>query len=90
MRATITAVAIDAARLVRAVNLDADPLDGRRYMITGGARTHLVDLDGEHEPDCDCLDFVVRRATCKHIARALLAEGDPRIVAALRLVVKPA
>ena len=77
----------DPRRLARAVFLDADPLEGRRYMISGGARAHLVDLDGEHGADCDCPDHAIRRVLCKHLGRALLAEGDPGTIVSLRGIV---
>ena len=78
---------MDSKRLRRAVHLNADPLAGRRYMISGGERTHFVNLDGERGPECDCPDHAIRRVLCKHLARALLAEGDPGTIVSLRGIV---
>ncbi len=46
--ATADATAIEPGRLRRAVFLDVQGVGpGRRYLVTGGARSHVVDLDDE-------------------------------------------
>ncbi len=73
---------IDEGRLARAVHLDATRVgSGRCYQVTGGARSHVVDLDDD---GWNCGDYAFRHQLCKHVIRALLAEGDGEVIAALR------
>ena len=80
---------IDEGRLARAVHLDATRVGSghRCYQVTGGARSHVVDLDDD---GCDCADYAFRHQLCKHVIRALLAEGDGEVIAALRELVPAA
>lgn len=73
---------IDLGRLARAVHLDAQRIGDSVYLVSGGATAHRVDLRvGEA---CDCDDRRIRGATCKHVLRAMLGEGDPDVLRALR------
>ena len=80
---------IDEGRLARAVHLDATRVGSghRCYQVTGGARTHVVDLD---DGLCDCEDHLWRNMTCKHILVCQLREGDGEVIAALRELVPAA
>lgn len=33
---------------------------------------------------CDCPDFEIRGEVCKHLLRALIVEGDPQVMKAVR------
>ena len=75
---------IDSARLARAIHLDIEPLGEHEYRITGGQGMHVVALKAPPELECDCADYVLRATVCKHLLRALLAEGDREVIEALR------
>ena len=77
---------IDAGRLSRAVWLDVKPVAPGRYLVTGGADSHLVEIDGGYVR-CDCADAILRGDGCKHSLLTRLICGDPAVVAALRQLV---
>lgn len=79
---------VDLDRLERSLELDAEWNGPGRYRVTGGAQDHWVDLHTPSLPRCDCGDHLWREQACKHILAALLREGDPRVIAALRGVVR--
>ena len=74
---------IEPKRLARAVHLDCEPLGDGRWRVTGGARDHLV---GPGDA-CDCTDFGLHHALCKHLARVELEALPPQLLTALRTVV---
>ena len=78
-------VAIDPRRLARSLYLEIERETAGRYVVTGGAQGHVVEL-GE-EPRCDCVDFQVHGSACKHLLRVRLATGDAAIIEALQLLV---
>ena len=81
---------IDPGRLARAVWLDVKPEGFQRYVVTGGARGHVVEISGGWVR-CDCPDSALRGDACKHALACRLHCGDPVVVAALRqLVPQPA
>ncbi len=81
---------IDTERLHRAVWLDVKPVAPGRYLVTGGADSHVVVVDGGWVL-CDCLDSQFTGDNCKHSLATRLHGGDPAVVKALRqLVVAPA
>ena len=71
-------------RLARAVHLSAVKLAPGRYRVAGGASAHVVDLSADV---CDCADFALRGAVCKHLLAARLRAGDPEALQALRALV---
>ena len=81
---------IDPTRLARAVWLAVRPVAPGRYVVSGGADDHIVEIDGEYVR-CDCFDAQVHGDGCKHSLLVRLLGGDPEVVLALRqLVAKPA
>jgi predicted nucleic acid-binding Zn finger protein len=73
----------DLARLRRAVHLDVERIDSGVWVVTGGSGSHVVRAD-----ECDCADFIMRRAKCKHLlAVALRTSRDPDVIRALRELV---
>lgn len=72
----------DLSRVARAIHLDVKPLGEGRWIVTGGKGSHIVKDDA-----CDCTDFAVRGASCKHLLRVALCLGDPDVISALRLMV---
>ena len=86
--ATTDATAIEPGRLRRAVFLDVVRLGpGRRYLVSGGARSHVLELDTDDGRLCDCEDHLWRNLVCKHILACQLREGDVETIAALRAIV---
>ena len=82
------AAAIESGRLRRAVFLDVVRVGpGRRCLVSGGARSHVVDLDAEDGRLCDCEDHAWRDMICKHLMACQLREGDVETIAALRAIV---
>ena len=81
-------VAIDLTRLERSLELHGHRVGPGRYRVTGGLQTHWVDLYTASLPRCDCGDHLWREQICKHILTALLREGDERVLAALRGLVR--
>lgn len=79
---------LDLARLERGLELRADRVSAGRYRVTGGDQPHWVDLCTAELPRCDCGDHLWRDQVCKHILAALLREGDERVLAALRELVR--
>jgi hypothetical protein len=77
---------VDLDRLERSLELNGEPVGPGRYLITGGTQAHWVDLYTTHLPRCDCGDHLWRERICKHILAALLREGEPRVIVALREV----
>lgn len=92
---------IDPIRLEKALTLTVrsahqdgtgEVLDGCYFAVdaahpeddTGG---HWVDLYSADVPRCDCGDHTFREVVCKHILAALLVEGEPLVVSALRELV---
>ena len=78
---------IDLDRLERSLLLVGDRVGRGQYHVTGGAHDHWVDLYTARHPRCDCGDHLWRDQVCKHILAALLREGNPEVVTALRGVV---
>lgn len=78
---------VDLDRLERSLELDGQAVGPGQYLITGGTQSHWVDLYTAHLPRCDCGDHLWRERICKHILAALLREGEPRVIVALRQVV---
>ena len=77
---------IDPARLVRAIHLDAVPIDIHSYWVSGGSADHVVEeVDGELR--CGCMDATVRGSGCKHELCVRLNAGDPDVVKALRGII---
>lgn len=76
---TRTALAPLAARLARAAGLEVTPLADGQHRVTGGAASHVVSAAG-----CDCTDYGVRGAPCKHQLAVRLAGLDPDLQAAIR------
>jgi hypothetical protein len=85
------AFGIDLGRLERALALQAFPVGGRRFEVTGGEETHFVDLTPGAASPCDCPDLAwrggPREGPCKHLLRARLAEGDPDVLLAVAALV---
>lgn len=85
------AFGVDLGRLESALALQVRPVGPRRFEVFGGAEPHFVDLSREAACPCDCGDFTWRGGThpspCKHMLRALLAEGDARILLAVAALV---
>lgn len=73
----------DPARLARAVHLDVKR-QGPGYMVSGGQTTHYVP---ETARTCDCADYRLRAAVCKHRLAILLRQGDPDTLRGLRALV---
>ena len=81
---------IDPGRLARAVWLDCKPVASGRYLVSGGADSHVVVVDGGWVR-CDCADSAIRGDGCKHALACRLHSGDPTVALALRqLVPEPA
>jgi hypothetical protein len=79
-------VAIDPARLARAVHLRAAPFSTPGlYAIEGGSRVHAVDVRDHAAPACHCEDRI--KGFCKHILAALIADGEPTVLAAAKALV---
>ena len=78
------APAIDPGRLRRAVHLDAERVPGGAWSVSGGRSAHTVSADGSA---CDCTDYGMRGAACKHILRVKLAAVDAGVLGALRELV---
>jgi hypothetical protein len=74
---------VDPHRLLRALDLIAQPTSRGRYVVRGGQETHYVDLIDRQVERCDCGDFLLRNIVCKHLLACLLIEGDSRVLAAL-------
>ncbi len=79
---------VELTRLERSLELQGSRIAPGRYRITGGSQTHWVDLYTASLPRCDCGDHLWRERVCKHILAALLREGDERVLAALRSLVR--
>ena len=72
---------IELYRLARAIHLDVERvgLPGI-YWVSGGERRHFVNV---LKDECDCWDRSAGNY-CKHLLRAMLAEGDDAILKRLR------
>jgi hypothetical protein len=81
------AFGIELGRLERALSLSAQPIGRRRFLVTGGAERHYVDLDAPSAAQCDC-DDRVQVGPCKHILRARLHEGDESVLGAVATLVQ--
>ncbi len=79
---------VETGRLERSLELQGFRIAPGRYRITGGSQAHWVDLYTTSFPRCDCGDHLWRERVCKHILAALLREGDERVLAALRALVR--
>jgi hypothetical protein len=79
---------VELTRLERSLELQGSRIAPGRYRISGGSQTHWVDLYTASLPRCDCGDHLWRERVCKHILAALLREGDERVLAALRSLVR--
>ncbi len=72
----------DLNRVARAIHLDVEPLPSGRWIVTGGSAPHIVSQGA-----CDCTDFVLRGAPCKHLLAVALRRGDPEVISLLHLMV---
>ena len=73
---------IASRRLARAVWLDCETLGLGRWLVSGGAESHVVEND-----TCECWDARAGH-TCKHRLRATCLELlPPEVLAALREIV---
>jgi hypothetical protein len=72
---------VDRARLERSLGLHGEKIGYGRYLFTGGAEPHWVDLYTAAFPRCDCADHLWRDAVCKHILAALIREGNEMVLA---------
>ena len=79
-------VEIDAGRLSRAVWLDCQPVAPGQFLVSGGATSHVVAVDGGRVV-CDCEDSYRVGDGCKHALACRLHGGDPTVVTALRMLV---
>ena len=81
---------IDAARLARAIWLEAKMIDISTYRVRGGTADHMVEVE-DGRCYCDCVDAQVHGPGCKHALLVRLLGGDPEVALALRkLVPQPA
>jgi hypothetical protein len=78
---------VDPARLERSLGLEVRRVGRGRYLVTGGAEPHWVDLYTRRLPRCDCGDHLWRERICKHILAVLLREGDERVIGAIAALV---
>lgn len=76
------AFGVELGRLERALALTVQQLGNGRYLVTGGKQAHYVDLGRWAPCPCDC-DDRVEGVPCKHVLRAMLAEGDERVLLAV-------
>ena len=78
---------IDPGRLMRAVHLEAKPIDVDTWRVRGGTRDHMVTI--EHgRCYCDCPDAQARDGdACKHAVLVRLRAGDGEVVRALRQLI---
>lgn len=74
---------VDPSRLERSLGLEVRRVGRGRYLVTGGAEPHWVDLYTRRFPRCDCGDHLWRERVCKHILAVLLREGDERVIGAI-------
>lgn len=74
---------VDPLRLERSLGLEVRRVGRGRYLVTGGAEPHWVDLYTRRLPRCDCGDHLWRERVCKHILAVLLREGDERVIGAI-------
>lgn len=74
---------VDPQRLERSLRLAVQRVGRGRYLVTGGAEPHWVDLYTRRIPRCDCGDHLWRERICKHILAVLLREGDERVIGAI-------
>jgi hypothetical protein len=81
------AFGFDLARVEKALRLQARKIGHRQFEVAGGETLHYVDLAPRVACPCDCGDHVWRGDThlgpCKHVLRALLAEGDADVLLAV-------
>ena len=80
-----TTTAVDPRRLARALYLDCQQEGPDVFRVWGGAQSHTVELGPVTR--CDCVDFGVNGAQCKHLLRVALAHGDAEVIEALQLLV---
>jgi hypothetical protein len=81
---------IDASRLIRAVKVqvyrvgaDNEPLPEHHFMARS-SKDGVYYLHTEPHLYCDCPDYTMRDAICKHILKALMVEGDPSVLMAMQ------
>lgn len=80
-----TTTAVDPRRLARALYLECQREGADVYRVWGGAESHTVDV-GE-VTRCDCVDFTMHGAGCKHLLRVMLAQGDDEVLRTLQMLV---
>jgi hypothetical protein len=78
---------IDIGRLRRATRLTAEPAGDGRWCVRDVSGMHWVDLYHPEFPRCDCEDHLWRDEICKHMLAALIREGHPLVLLALRAMV---
>lgn len=85
------AFGVELGRLESALRLRVREIGPHRFEVTGGAEPHFVDLSPGTACPCDCGDFTWRGGShpgpCKHMLRAMLAEGDDRTLLAVAALV---
>ena len=83
----MNSIAVDPARLIRALSLDVTESTDGRFIVTGGSAEHTVRHDGNGWA-CDCADSQFNHGrACKHrLARHLSDRLDTQVLEALRIV----
>ena len=77
---------IDLGRLQRAIWLEVQPVAPDRYLVSGGAEDHVVEVDGGRVV-CRCPDTWRAGDGCKHSLAVRLRAGDGEVIDALRQLV---
>ena len=86
-----SAFGYELGRVEGALRLHARRVGLHQYEVWGGAEPHFVDLNPRSACQCDCGDLTWRGGPapgpCKHMLRAMLAEGEPSILLAVAALV---
>ena len=73
--------------MMRAIFLEAEPIDADSWRVSGGARDHRVEVEGGRVW-CNCFDGQIRDGhSCKHSLLLRLLGWDPKVGVALRQLV---
>ena len=78
---------IDLTRLARAVHLSVQPVAPGRYLVSGGADDHMVDISAGWVRWICASGQSHHGDGCKHGLSVRLHHGDPEVVRALRQLV---
>jgi len=76
---------IELYRLCRALHLDCERIADQQYRVSGAGHAYTVNL--RSTPECPCEDRTLAGQACKHLLRAMLAEGDRDVLQTLRVIV---